>query len=286
MKLAFLGLGLMGSRQAARILAAGYPLNLWNRTLEKAQALAGPRANVCETARDAVKDVDIIFIMLENGAAVSAVLKDVAPFISRGATVVDMSSIHPSEAKAHAEMLAGLGVHHVDAPVSGGPVGAEAGNLAIMAGGDEHVISKILPLFRTMGNLTHVGPHGAGQTAKLANQVIVGVTIIGVAEALTLAARGGADPIKVREALQGGFADSRVLELHGMRMVERDFTTKSRSVTQLKDLRNAISAAREYGMENISLIGMAAEMYESLINNFGDVDHSGVILEIEKKNKI
>jgi 2-hydroxy-3-oxopropionate reductase len=203
-----------------------------------------------------------------------------------GAIVVDMSSIKPAEAQEHAKHLAERGVHHIDAPVSGGTLGAEQGTLAIMAGGESEIFDRVEPILTIMGRPVHVGPHGAGQLAKLANQIIVGVTIGAVAEALLLAQRGGADPAKVREALRGGFAESRILELHGQRMVERDFATKGRSVTHLKDLDNALDAAERIDLDALPYTALTADLFRGLIGNAGDLDHSGLLVELERRNAL
>jgi len=283
---AFLGIGLMGSRQARRLLDAGYDLTVWNRSREKAEALAPLGARVVDTASQAVQDAEIVVLMLENGGIVTDVLfaQGVAEALRPGTILVDMSSIKPAEAQDHARRLAERGVRHIDAPVSGGTVGAEQGTLAIMAGGDAEAFSRVKPILEVMGRPVHVGPHGAGQLAKLANQIIVGVTIGAVAEALLLAERGGADPARVREALRGGFAESRILELHGQRMVERDFATKGRSVTHLKDLDNALDAAERLSLQEVPYTAVTADLFRGLIENAGDLDHSGLLVELERRN--
>ncbi|ALA19530.1 MULTISPECIES: NAD(P)-dependent oxidoreductase [Chelatococcus] len=283
---AFLGLGLMGARQARRLIEAGWPLVLWNRSREKAEALAPLGARVAASAAEAVAEADIVITMLENGPIVEDVVfaQGVAGAMRPGAVLIDMSSIKPAEAQDHAARLAEKGIAYLDAPVSGGTVGAEGGTLAIMVGGDEAVFDRIAPVFAPMGRATRVGPHGAGQLAKLANQIIVGVTIGAVAEALMLAARGGADPAKVREALRGGFAESRVLDLHGARMVERDFTTKGRSVTHLKDIDNALDAAERLGLAATPFTAATADLFRGLLANAGDLDHSGLLVELERRN--
>ncbi|MET0746049.1 MAG: NAD(P)-dependent oxidoreductase, partial [Microvirga sp.] len=172
----------------------------------------------------------------------------------------------------------------IDAPVSGGTLGAEQGTLAIMAGGEPDIFARIEPLLAVMGRPVHVGPHGSGQLAKLANQIIVGVTIGAVAEALLLAQRGGADPAKVREALRGGFAESRILDLHGGRMVERDFETRGRSVTHLKDLDNALDAGLRLTLETLPYTTLTADLFRGLIAHAGDLDHSGLLVELERRN--
>ncbi|MBV9655971.1 MAG: NAD(P)-dependent oxidoreductase [Acetobacteraceae bacterium] len=285
-RIAFLGVGLMGGPQARNVLKAGFPVVAWNRSRAKAEALTGDGAAVAETPAEAVRDADIVVLMLENGPVVTDVLfgRNTAAAMRPGTLVVDMSSIKPFEAQDHAKRLAALGVGHVDAPVSGGTVGATAGTLAIMAGGDAADYARAEPVLRAMGRPVHVGPAGAGQLAKLANQIIVGVTIGAVAEALLLAERGGADPAKVREALRGGFAESRVLDLHGQRMVERDFVTKGRSVTHLKDLDNALDAAGRLAVRDTPYTAITAELFRGLLAHAGDLDHSGLLVELERRN--
>jgi len=224
--------------------------------------------------------------MLENGPVVGEVLFDLgtAQAMAAGTLVIDMSSIRPSEARDHAARLGERGVAHLDAPVSGGTVGAEQGTLAIMAGGRLQDYQRALPLFSALGRPTHVGPHGAGQMAKLANQMIVGITIGAVAEALLFAAKGGADMAKVREAIQGGFADSRILQLHGQRMVERDFTPHGRLSVQLKDMRNALATAQEIGFD-----APITQLFEALYaagdeHGLGGLDHSGLFVELASRN--
>lgn len=285
---AFLGTGLMGGPMARRVLEGGFPVTAWNRSRLKAEALRPLGAQVADAAAGAVGDAELVVTMLENGPVVADVLfgSGVAEALRPGSIVVDMSSIKPAEAQGHARRLAERGVHHVDAPVSGGTVGAEAGTLAIMAGGEPEAFARVEPLLRTMGRPVHVGPHGAGQLAKLANQIIVGVTIGAVAEALMLAARGGADPARVREALRGGFAESRVLDLHGQRMVERDFATKGRSVTHLKDIDNALDAAERLRLTSTPYAEATADLFRGLLANAGDLDHSGLLVELERRNGI
>jgi len=285
---AFLGIGLMGSRQAKRLLDASYPLTVWNRSREKAEALTASGAHVVDTAPEAVSSADVVILMLENGRIVTDVLfsQGVAEVLKPGAILIDMSSIKPAEAQEHAKHLKERNVHHIDAPVSGGTLGAEQGTLAIMAGGEAEVFSRVEPILKIMGRPVHVGRHGAGQLAKLANQIIVGVTIGAVAEALLLAQRGGADPAKVREALRGGFAESRILELHGQRMVERDFITKGRSVTHLKDLDNALDAAERIDLDTLPYTALTADLFRCLIENVGDLDHSGLLVELERRNAV
>jgi 3-hydroxyisobutyrate dehydrogenase-like beta-hydroxyacid dehydrogenase len=285
---AFLGTGLMGVHMARNVLRAGFPVTAWNRTRAKADELARDGAEVTDKAPQAVSGADVVVLMLENGPIVERVLfgSGMVEALRPGTLVVDMSSIKPAEAQDHARRLGEHGVTHVDAPVSGGTAGAEAGTLAIMAGGEAADFDRVEPVLKAMGRPVHVGPHGSGQLAKLANQIIVGVTIGAVAEALLLAKKGGADPAKVREALRGGFAESRILELHGQRMVERDFVTKGRSVTHLKDLDNTLDAADRLGLVAMPFSAATADLFRGLLANAGDLDHSALLVELERRNSI
>ena len=287
-KIAFLGIGLMGGPQSRCLLAAGFPVTAWNRTRAKAEALAAAGATVADTAAICVKDADIVITMLEHGGAVGGVLfsQGVASALKKGALVIDMSSIKPAEARDHAARLEALGCRHLDAPVSGGTGGAEQGTLAIMVGGNETDCAYADPVFRAMGKPLRVGPHGAGQLAKLANQMIVGITIGAVAEALQLAAAGGADPALVREAIRGGFAGSKILEVHGERMLTRDFTARATATVQLKDMNNALDAAAGCGDYQLPITTLLRDLYASLCEHGGaGVDHSGLFLEIERLNR-
>jgi 2-hydroxy-3-oxopropionate reductase len=203
-----------------------------------------------------------------------------------GSLVVDMASIRPAEAREPAARLAALGVAHLDAPVSGGTLGAEAGTLAIMAGGQAADVERARPVLATLGRCTHVGPHGAGQLAKLANQMIVGITIGAVAEALLLCAKGGADPAKVREAISGGFADSRILQVHGQRMIERDFAPRARMTVQLKDMRNAMATAAELGAV-LPVTALLESLYADAVGHgLADLDHAGLFAELASRNAL
>ena len=285
---AFLGIGLMGAPMARNLLKAGYLVTVWNRSTEKANALSRDGAVVAAEVPQAVANADVIITMLENGPIVDTVLFESGADKSMkdGAIVIDMSSIKPSEAQAHATRLGAVGVSHIDAPVSGGTVGAETATLAIMAGGEQVVFDRVETILQTLGRPVLVGPSGSGQLAKLANQIIVGVTIGAVAEAVLLAKQGGADPAKMIESLRGGFAESRVLELHGERMLTRDFATKGRSVTHLKDIDNALDAGPKVSVADLPLTRATAELFRGLVDNVGDLDHSGLLVELERRNGI
>ncbi len=286
--IAFLGTGLMGGPQARRLLSTGFTLTAWNRSRAKADALTAHGARVAATAADAVKDADIVITMLADGAAVGDVLfnQGVAAALQPGALVIDMSSIKPREAREHAARLEALGCRHLDAPVSGGTGGAEQGTLAIMVGGNEADFAAAEAVFKPIGRALRVGPHGAGQLAKLANQMIVGITIGAVSEALQLAAAGGADPALVREAIRGGFAGSKILEVHGERMLTRDFAARATATVQLKDMNNALDAAAGFDDYQLPITTLLRDLYASLCEHGGaGVDHSGLFLEIERINQ-
>jgi len=285
-RIAFLGTGSMGLPMARRLCEAGHALQVWNRTPAKAASLTALGATVHAQASAAVSGADIVVGMLENGAVVEDVLfaQDVAAAMKPGALFIDMASIKPREARDHAARLGALGVAHLDAPVSGGTGGAESGTLVIMVGGKAADFERALPVLQVFGRATHVGSHGAGQLTKLANQMIVGITIGAVAEALLFATKGGADMAKVKEAITGGFADSRILQVHGQRMVERDFTSRARLAIQLKDMRNALATAEEIGFE-APVTKLFEQLYaEGIAHGLGELDHSGLFVELASRN--
>jgi 2-hydroxy-3-oxopropionate reductase len=283
---AILGIGLMGFPIARRLCEAGLVVRAWNRTPGKAERLLPCGATVCETPADAVSRADLVITLLENGEVVEAVLFDPATLgaLRVDTLVVDMSSILPEQARDHAARLASRWVQHLDAPVSGGTVGAEAGTLAIMAGGESAAVERARPVLERLGRLTHVGPHGAGQLAKLANQMIVGITIGAVAEALLMCEKGGADMARVRQAITGGFADSRILALHGERMVQRDFTKRAAMTVQLKDMRNALTTAQGMGFDAPVTTLFERLFAQAVDHGLGDLDHSALFVELARRN--
>ena len=286
--IAFLGTGLMGAPMCQNLLSAGLPLTVWNRSLAKAEPLAKRGAVVADSPQSAVADADVVITMLSDGPAVSAVMfeQGAADAIREGATHIDMSSIGADEAIEHAKRHAERGVRYLDSPVSGGTRGASAGELAIMAGGDAETFAAMQPVFAALGQATHVGPNGCGQLAKLANQIIVAITIGAVSEAFILAGGGGADRAKVREALQGGFASSRILTEHGQRMVDRAFEPGGPAKFQLKDLHNALSAADRLGLE-LPITKLLHGLFDAMVQSGkGDMDHSGLLTHLEALNNI
>ena len=230
MKIAFLGIGLMGFPMARNLLQAGFQVTAWNRAMGKAEALQAFGGSFAQTASAAVRDSDCVITMLSDGKVVSDVVfhQGVADSMKQGAVFVDMSSIKPAEAKLHALELAKRGIEALDAPVSGGTKGADLATLAIMAGGNAAAFKRVIPAFKAMGRPTHVGPAGSGQIAKLANQGIVAITIGAVAEAILLAEKAGLAKGALRAALAGGFADSVIFQQHGGRMEDLNFVPGGR----------------------------------------------------------
>lgn len=283
--IAFLGIGLMGAPMTRQLLAAGFGMTLWNRTASKCEPFRD-QARIAAGAADAVARADVVITMLESGPAVDEVLVEqgVIDALRPGTVLIDMSSAPPSLARAHGARVAERGARYLDAPVSGGTLGAEQGRLSIMAGGEADTLGAVSEVFAALGKVTHIGPVGTGQLAKLANQAIVGITIGAVSEALLLAARGGADPAAVREALMGGFAGSRILELHGQRMIDRDFAPGAPARIQLKDMRMILDEARAEGL-TLPLAQQVHNEYLALLaNGHSDVDHSGLLLALEHLN--
>ncbi len=283
MKLAFLGIGLMGRPMATRLLHAGMQVQVWNRSAAKAEALreagATPQASVAE----AVSGAKIIISMLEAGAAVGEVIDAALPALQAGALWIDMSSTRQSEAMAFHARLQGHAVRFLDAPVSGGVAGAQGGTLAIMAGGAPADFAEAGPVLQALGRATLVGPAGSGQVAKLCNQLIVGGTLNIVAEALLLAQAAGADPAAVRAAIRGGFAESRILEMHGQRMLDRNFLPGGQVKSQLKDLQNVLIAAFDAGVV-LPVAALVTETYQSIAADYPQADQSAALLAVEKMN--
>lgn len=281
--IAFLGIGLMGKPMASRLLQAGYQVTAWNRTRSKADELAPLGARVAEQVADAVAAADIVITMLEAGPIVAQVIDAALPGLKRGALVIDMSSTRQSEAQEVHAKLAAQGVRFIDAPVSGGVVGAEAGSLAIMAGGSAQDFAEAEAVLAVMGRPTLVGPAGCGQIAKLCNQLIVGGTLNIVAEALLLAQAGGADPTAVRAAIRGGFAESRILEVHGQRMLDRNFMPGGQVKSQFKDLENVMIAANNAGLR-LPVTELVTENYQQVLQKAPQADQSAVLLALEAGN--
>tara|TARA_B100000287_G_scaffold418880_1_gene456404 strand:+ start:67 stop:939 length:873 start_codon:yes stop_codon:yes gene_type:complete len=285
--ISIIGTGLMGYPMAKNILKGGFDLIAYNRTLDKAKGLSKDGAKLASSIKEAVENSKIILTMLSDDEAVISVIssKDFLENIKAESIVVDMSSTKPTTSKKIYEILKKKDVHFLDAPVSGGTVGAENGTLAIMVGGDELIFKKVIDLFKTMGNSTLVGPVGSGQIAKLANQIIVGVTIGAVAEAIHLCKKAGADPSKFIKAVEGGFADSRLLKNHGKKMIDNDFKPGGKTSTHLKDMNNILESANDFNFK-LPISKLIKDMYQELVNNgHSDKDHSSLYLQIEEMNK-
>jgi 2-hydroxy-3-oxopropionate reductase len=287
MKLGFIGLGIMGAPMAGHLRAAGHELFVATRS-RVPQALLDAGAVACANATEVARHADTVFTMVPDTPDVEQVLfgqrgdGGVAAGLSAGKTVVDMSSISPMATKAFAERINALGCDYLDAPVSGGEVGAKAATLTIMVGGPEAAFARALPLLQLMGkNITHVGANGDGQTTKVANQIIVALNIAAVAEALVFASKAGADPAKVRQALMGGFASSRILEVHGERMIKRTFNPGFRIGLHQKDLNLALQGAKALGVALPQTAGAAQLMQVCDAQGFGQLDHSALVRALE-----
>ena len=285
-KIGFIGTGLMGLPMAKNILKSGYNLKAFNRTQNKAEPLKEFGGEIAETIKDVVKDNEVIITMLTDDNAINEVMSssDFLDNLNPGTTVIDMSSIKPATAIKYGNKLKSYNINYLDAPVSGGTLGAEEASLAIMVGGELKVFDEAVDILKTMGNPTLVGPISCGQVSKLANQIIVGLTIGAVAEAITLCEKADADPNKVIKALKGGWADSKILQTHGKRMIDKDFTPKGKTSTHLKDMNNILECAKNNNIE-LPISNLVKEMYKTLVKNgHGDEDHSSIYKEIKRIN--
>jgi 2-hydroxy-3-oxopropionate reductase len=284
MKIGFIGLGIMGAPMAGHLRAGGHDLFVTTRS-KLPQALLDAGAVACKTAAEVAQKADVVFTMVPDTPDVQKVLfgeNGVASGLSKGKTVVDMSSISPIETQAFAKQIAALGCDYLDAPVSGGEVGAKAASLTIMVGGTEAAFERIKPLLALMGkNITHVGDVGAGQITKVANQIIVALNIAAVGEALVFASKAGADPAKVRQALMGGFAASRILEVHGERMIKRTFNPGFRIGLHQKDLNLALQGAKALGVALPNTANAAQLMQVCAAQGWDQLDHSALVKALE-----
>jgi len=277
----------MGFPMAKNLLKSGYNLKAFNRTQNKSDKLKEFGAEISTSIKDAVTNSDVIITMLTDDAAVEKVMssEEFISNIKEGATVIDMSSVNPVLTIKYSKKLKEKKINYLDAPVSGGTIGAEEATLAIMVGGDEETFNNCYELLKKMGNPTLVGPVSSGQISKLANQIIVGVTIGAVAEAITLCEKSGTNPNKMIEALSGGWADSKILQTHGKRMIDKDFTPKGKTTTQLKDMTNIVNAGKAVET-HLPISSLIKEMYKDLVaDGHGNTDHSSLYNAIEKINK-
>ena len=287
MNIGFIGIGLMGFPMAKNLLKSGYNLKVYNRSQDKADRLREFGAEISTSIKDVVTNVDVVITMLTDDAAVEKVMgsDEFISSIKESATVIDMSSINPVITKKYADILNEKNINYLDAPVSGGTIGAEEASLAIMVGGDEKTFKECYELLKILGNPTLVGPVTSGQISKLANQIIVGVTIGAVAEAVILCEKSGTNPNKMIEALSGGWADSKILQTHGKRMIGKDFSPKGKTTTQLKDMTNIINAGKAVNT-HLPISSLIKEMYKNLVaDGHGNTDHSSLYNAIKKINK-
>jgi len=285
-EIGFIGLGIMGKPMAGHLVKAGHTVHVCDLVEDSVKHLCLLGAKACSCCREVAQKSDMIFIMVPDTPDVEAVLsgKDgLTEGLKQGSIVVDMSSISPIATKEFAKRLAAMGVKMLDAPVSGGQVGAENATLSIMVGGPLEVFEQVKPYFERMGkNIVHIGDHGDGQTCKVANQIVVALTIEAVGEALLFASKAGADPAKVRAALLGGFAQSRILELHGERMLKHNFNPGFRIRLHQKDLNLALESARSLGL-SLPNTSLAQELFNAVAAQGGsDLDHSAMVLALEK----
>ena len=282
----FIGTGLMGFPMAKNILKAGYKVRAFNRSKNKAEPLKHFGAEISNSIGELVKESHVVITMLTNDDVVNEVLgsDDFLNNLKPNSTVIDMSSVKQTTAVNHGKNLKSQKINFLDAPVSGGTIGAEEASLAIMIGGEQVVFDSVKDILKSMGNPTLVGPVGCGQVSKLANQIIVGLAIGAVAEAVTLCEKAGADPKKMIKALSGGWADSKVLRTHGKRMIDKDFSPKGKTSSQLKDMNNILECANNYNTQ-LPISNLVKEMYKSLVENgHGETDHSSLYKEIERMN--
>ena len=287
MKISFIGTGLMGFPMAKNLLKKNLDLKIFSRTLEKSKPLEEFGGKIINSLSEAIIDSDIILTMLTDDDAVEKVLgnSDFLKNLKPSSTVIDMSSIKPKIDIKYGKLLKDNNVNFLDAPVSGGTIGAEQGSLAIMVGGDQKIFDNAIDVLRIMGNPTLVGPIGSGQISKLANQIIVGVTIGAVAEAITLCEKAGVDGNKFIKALSGGFADGKILQNHGKRMIKKDFSPKGKVSTHLKDMNNILECANDFNTQ-LPISNLIQSMFKSLVDNGNsDDDHSALYKEIENLNK-
>ena len=277
----------MGLPMAKNLLKAGYELKAFNRTESKAEPLREFGGKISKSIEEVVSDNDVVITMLTDDSSVDAVMnsQEFLDNLKVDATVIDMSSVKPTTAISHGNNLKSKKINYLDSPVSGGTIGAEDASLAIMVGGEQKVFDDVSDVLKAMGNPTLVGPLSSGQVSKLANQIIVGLTIGAVAEAVTLCEKAGANPNKMIKALSGGWADSKILQTHGKRMIEKDFTPKGRTSVHLKDMNNILECANSYNT-HLPISNLVKEMYKSLVENgHGETDHSSLYKEIERINK-
>lgn len=284
-KIAFIGIGLMGFPMAKNLLKNGYNVSVFDKKIYKAKRLSKYGALISKSLKDVIKNSQVIITMVTDDKSVMSIIDntDFANNLPNNSIVIDMSSTKPITSKKVQKSLKENGVDFLDAPVSGGTKGAEEASLAIMVGGNQKVFNKVKKIFKTMGNAKIVGPTGSGQVAKLANQIIVGVTIGAVAEAIHLCRISGTDPHKFIKAVEGGFADSNILRIHGKKMIKKDFIPGGTNLIQFKDMKNILETSKNF---NLPISNLVKKMYQNLIKTgHAKKDHSSLFIQIEKLNK-
>ena len=289
-RIGFIGLGLMGKPMARNLMKSGFDLIVHNRSRAAVDQLVSEGADPADSPKEAAAAADVIITMLPEDSHVTEVVTaadGVTESIRPDSVLVDMSTISPTTTRKLAKMVAARGAHMLDAPVSGGVEAATEASLTIMVGGKAEIFERVLPVFQKLGkNINHIGDHGAGQVTKAANQIIVGLTIQAVAEALIFAKKSGVDPVKVRRAIMGGYAQSRVLELHGQRMLDRNFQPGGKVRSHRKDLEIVLSVAKEMG---ICLPGtaMMSQLFNAVVAHDGsDWDHSAIVTVLESMSGV
>ncbi len=287
--LAFLGTGIMGAPMAANLIKSGFRATVWNRTRAKAEPLAAVGARVAKDPADCVEGADFVLSILDSGPVVREVFfkTGAVDAIKRGAVFIDMASIPPLMAKEHAGWLKERGIGHLDAPVSGGSLGAAEASLAIMAGGERSDFDRAEQegVWKSMGRASYIGPAGSGQIAKLANQIMVACNIASVAQGLLFASAGGADPAQIPLALAGGHADSRALQEHGRRMINRTFRPGAPIRNFVKDLDTVLATAGEIGLPHLPIVKSVRDIFKDLYDQgYERWDHSAFLLYLEKLN--
>ena len=283
--IAFIGIGLMGFPMVKNLLKNGYNVSVFDKKLYKAKKLSKYGASVSKSLKDVIKKSEVIITMVTDDKSVMSII-DNTDFINNlrnNSIMIDMSSTKPITSKKAQKKLKKNGIDFLDAPVSGGTKGAEEASLAIMVGGDQKVFNKVKKIFKTMGNAKIVGSNGSGQVAKLANQIIVGVTIGAVAEAIHLCKISGTDPNKFIKAVGGGFADSNILRIHGKKMIKKNFAPGGTNLIQFKDMKNILETSKDF---NLPISNLVKKMYQNLIKNgHAKKDHSSLFIQIEELNK-
>ncbi|MBP5980014.1 MAG: NAD(P)-dependent oxidoreductase [Halomonas sp.] len=284
----FIGTGIMGAPMARRLAKAGHRVRAWNRTRSKAESLEAVGVEIVERPEQAVLESDVVIVMLSSGPVCDELLSGSVGLLNAmqpDSTLIVMSSIPVETARRQAEEAATYQISYLDAPVSGGEQGAIDGTLAIMAGGDSSSFKAVEPILLSLGRPVHVGPAGSGELVKLANQMIVANTIATVAEAILLAEQGGADPAQMLNALEGGFADSTILRIHGKRMIKEDFTPGGPAKWQLKDTQTAMALAQELQLK-LPVSSLVNGLFEELVaRGDGELDHSALIRQLRRHNQ-